>query len=245
MPPVTPMKIRKAFRALAYERDRRALLKGVAGSLEHSAVLRTLPSARTILDIGANKGQFILEAVKWHPEAKFFAFEPLSTERSLLEWVLHDLPRLTIYPFALGLEEGTVEFQVSASADSSSILDQTPLQSQLFPGTENVQRQSISVRRLDAVLDPATLAGPVICKIDVQGYELNVLRGFGGLLASIDYLIVELTNVPFYEGAPNSAEVIAFLASHGFNIMGMYNMYVPETLCLQCDVLFGKVERPE
>lgn len=243
MPPVTPMKLRKAFRALAYERDRRALLKGVVGSLEHSAVLRALPIARTILDIGANKGQFILEAVKWHPDAKFIAFEPLSTERSLLERVLHGLPQLTIYPFALGSEEGVVELQVSASADSSSILEQTPLQSTLFPGTQNVDRETISVRRFDRVLDAATLVGPVICKIDVQGYELNVLQGFGNLLDSIDYLIVELTNVPFYEGAPNSAEVIAFLAAQGFKIMGMYNMYMPETLCLQCDVLFSKTER--
>jgi hypothetical protein len=48
--------------------------------------------------------------------------------------------------------------------------------------------------------------------------------------------------VPFYEGAPNSAEVIAFLAARGFKIMGMYNMYMPEALCLQCDVLFSRTE---
>ncbi|HVX77243.1 MAG TPA: FkbM family methyltransferase [Bradyrhizobium sp.] len=217
------------------------MLQGVAGSLEHAAVLRSLPRAKTILDIGANKGQFVLEAIKWHPEATMLAFEPLGTERALMERVLKDLPRLTIYPIALGSDDSTAEIQVSASADSSSILEQTPLQSKFFPGTQGVGRASISVRRIDHVLDRAALTRPVICKIDVQGYELNVLQGFGDLLDEVDYLIIELTNIPFYEGAPNSAEVIAFLAARGFKIDGMYNMYVPGTLCLQSDILFSRI----
>jgi FkbM family methyltransferase len=234
------MKMRKAFRALAYARDRRALLRGVVASLEHAAVLRGFPLAGTILDIGANKGQFILEAIKWHPKANFIAFEPLSAGRAFMERVLVGLPRLTIYTIALGDEDATVQFHVSASLDSSSVLEQTPLQAQSFPGTQNLDRQEVPVRRLDHLLDRSALHAPVVCKIDVQGYELNVLRGFGNLLDTVDYLIMELTNVPFYEGAPNSAEVIAFLAVRGFQIHGIYDMYFQDGICLQADFLFAR-----
>lgn len=234
------MKIRKALRALLYARDRSALFYGVAASLEHSKVLRGFPTAGTILDIGANKGQFILEAVKWHPDANYIAFEPLATERTLMERALEGLPNLTIYPFVVGSVDAMASFHVSASADCSSILEQTPLQAQSFPGTQNAGRQDVSVRRLDHLLDRRTLPGPVICKIDVQGYELNVLRGFGDLLEVVDYLIVELTNVAFYKSAPNSAEVIAFLAKSEFQIMGIYDMYVKNGICLQADFVFGR-----
>ena len=98
----------------------------------------------------------------------------------------------------------------------------------------------IPVRRLDHVLDRSALTGPVICKIDVQGFELNVLRGFGELLDAVDYLIVELTNIPFYEGAPNSADVVSFLADRGFKILGIYAMYMQRGVSLQADFLFGR-----
>jgi FkbM family methyltransferase len=234
------IKLRKALRALGYARDRHALLRGVAASLEHSAVLRGLPPAGTIIDIGSNRGQFILEAIKWHPNSHFIAFEPLPEERALMERVLAGLPHLMVYPFALGDEDTTAQVHLSASADSSSILDQTSLQAQAFPGTENVGLQEVSVRRLDRILDRSSFISPVICKIDVQGYELNVLRGFGTVLEAVEYMIVELTNLPFYEGAPNSAEVIALLASSGFRLLGIYNMYEQHGICLQADFLFGR-----
>ena len=102
---MVPIKIMKAARALAHARDRRALLQGVVASYEHSAVLAGLPSASTIIDIGANKGQFVLEAIKWHPDAQYIIFEPLETERVVMARVLKGIARLTIYPIALGAEE--------------------------------------------------------------------------------------------------------------------------------------------
>jgi FkbM family methyltransferase len=233
-------KLRKAVRALGYRRDRRALLNGVAASLEHSRVLRKLPAAGTIIDIGSNRGQFILEAIKWHPDCRFFAFEPQSTERKVMERALAGISSLTVYSFALGEEGTTAQMHVSAAADSSSIFEQTALQSASFPRTQNVGREEVTVQRLDYLLDASMLSSPVICKIDVQGYELKALRGFGSLLSLIDYLIVEVSNVPFYKGAPNSAEVIAFLASNGFAIANIYNMYVKNDVCLQTDILFHR-----
>jgi FkbM family methyltransferase len=214
-------------------------LKGVAASLEHAVVLRKLPKAGTVLDIGANKGQFSLEAIKWHPNAKLIAFEPLESERASLEYALEGLD-IAVHPIALGEVDTTVQFNVSLSADCSSILEQTPLQAETFPGTERVGQVDVPVRRLDHVLESSALVKPVICKIDVQGYELSVLRGFGDLLNDVDYLIVELTNIPFYDGAPNSADVVAFLAARGFKMMGMYDMYTESNVALQADFIFGR-----
>jgi FkbM family methyltransferase len=237
---MVPIKIIKAARAFVHAQDRRALLQGVVASYEHSTVLAGLPSASTVIDIGANKGQFILEAIKWHPDAQYIAFEPLKTERAVMARVLKGIKHLTIHPIALGAAECRVPIYVSAAPDSSSVLRQAPLQSECFPGTHNIGLEEIVMRRCDVVIGRSQLRAPVVCKIDVQGYELNVLQGFGGLLQSVDYLIVELTNAQFYDGAPNSAEVIAFLAAHGFRVAGLYDMYIKDGICLQADFLFHR-----
>ncbi|PSO25965.1 hypothetical protein C7G41_28715 [Bradyrhizobium sp. MOS002] len=215
-------------------------MRGVAASFEHSHVLKKLPSAGTIIDVGANRGQFILEAIKWHRKANVIAFEPLASERSLLHYAMSGFSNLTVHGVALGDQDASAHFHVSSSADSSSLLEQTILQRKTFPGTENVGQLKVAVRRFDQIIDPATLTGPVICKIDVQGYELNVLRGFGEIVDDVDYWIIELTNRPFYRGAPNSADVIAYLAARGFGIMGIYNMFEQDGLGLQADFLFSR-----
>ena len=240
LPAMNWMKIRKAVRALSWARDRRALMYGTAASVEHFACLKQLSTVQTVLDIGANKGQFILEAIKWHPDARIIAFEPQGAERGVMTRVLAGVSGVTVYPFALGCEDSRVPFHISASPDSSSILRQTPLQAQSFPGTRNAAEEEVLVKRLDHVLDRSELIGPLLCKIDVQGYELNVLKGFGDLIDAVDYLIVELSNAPFYEDAPNSADVIAFLAARRFQIFAIYNMYMSGGLCLQADFLFAR-----
>lgn len=234
------LKIRKALRALLWSRDRYALLHGVAASLEHTAALKSLPPISTIIDIGANKGQFILEAIKWHPEARIIVFEPLSSERIVMERVLSGVRNLSIEPIALGSENRNSSFYVAGAADSSSLLKQTPLQSQAFPGTANVATESVVIKRLDSVLHAPMIASPVLCKVDVQGYELNVLKGFGDLIRAVDYLIIELSNAPFYDGASNSAEVIAFLAAEDFQILGIYNVYTKDGVGLQADFLLAR-----
>ncbi len=233
------IKIKKAIRALFWRRDLRALRYGVAASAEHSACLRRLKGIRTLVDIGANKGQFALEATKWH-DATVIAFEPLKHERGLVERIFSDRENFTVYPFALGSADGEIDFNVSAASDSSSVLDQTALQTDHFPATQNARKEKVAIRRLDHVIDKASLVHPALCKIDVQGYELVTLEGFGDLIASFDYLIVELSNVSFYAGAPNSAEVISHLAGRGFHIENIYNIYRKDGVCLQADFLFAR-----
>tara|TARA_R110000868_G_scaffold29049_2_gene108025 strand:+ start:11156 stop:11884 length:729 start_codon:yes stop_codon:yes gene_type:complete len=233
------LKIKKALRAFFWKRDLRALRHGVAASLEHSACLRRHTKIKTIVDIGANKGQFALEAVKWH-DATVIAFEPLKRERGLIELIFADRDRFTVHPFALGNTDGNVDFHVSAASDSSSVLDQTSLQTDHFPETQNKHVEKVEIRRLDQLVDKKDLVHPVLGKIDVQGFELSVLEGFGDLLKAFDYLIIELSNVSFYAGAPNSAVVISYLSSRGFHIENIYNMYQKDGVCLQADFLFAR-----
>lgn len=81
-------KIEKAGKSLSNPRFRRALWYGVAPSFEHLSMLRGLGTLKTIVDVGANVGQFALISHHVHPAAQIHSFEPLSRPREVFASVM-------------------------------------------------------------------------------------------------------------------------------------------------------------
>jgi len=209
----------KALRLLQSPLWRRALLRGVAATIEHDAVpLRR--DYRTILDVGANKGQFALYARHRFPNAEVHCFEPLADPRAALEALFRDDLHVQIHAIAVGAASGEAQIHVSRRDDSSSLLGISQLQSSRFPGTEEERIEEVAVIALDEVFAAADLPRPVLLKLDVQGYELEVLRGAEHLLDSIDTILVECSFDEFYEGQPLFDEIYRYLYDRGHRIVG-------------------------
>lgn len=209
-------KARKLARILGCARYRRALRWGVAAAVEHERLLRTL-NCKTVVDIGANRGQFALVAARCFPEARIIAFEPLPGPAEKFRRVFAGDRRVVLHQCALGAASGTAEMHVSGRDDSSSLLPITPLQSSMFPGTAECGRQTVQVQRLDEILTAADLEPPALLKLDVQGYELEALRGCGGLLRCFAHVYAECSFVEFYQGQALAEEVFGFLEGCGFD----------------------------
>jgi len=123
-------------------------------------------------------------------------------------------------PFAAGATNSHGEMYVTPASDSSSLLE---------PSHRNeVRRERVPTRRLDEVLNPNDLERPILLKADVQGYELEVLRGAERLLDRINDLVLELSFTELYRGQPLVSEVVCYLHDHGFRLCGVYNV-TPDT----------------
>lgn len=209
---------RKLVKAAALARTpryRRGLLAGVGAGIEHEALLRGM-NMRTVVDVGANKGQFALLALELFPQAAVHAFEPLAEPFArLVGWSGRER-RLTCRRLALADAAGPRMMHVSAQMDSSSLRAITRRQTAQFPGTHEVGVEHVTAARLDEVLTAADLVAPALLKIDVQGGELEVLRGAAGLLPHFDWIYVECSFFEFYEGQALADDVAAFLAAVGF-----------------------------
>jgi FkbM family methyltransferase len=217
-----------------------ALRAGVAASVEHGDV-DFRDDVRTVLDVGASRGQFAVFAANRWPEARLICFEPLPDARSRLERVV-PAGRADVHPVALGTEPGEVEMHVSARDDSSSLLPIGPGQTTAFPGTEEAGTQRVRVDVLENHVS-ADLARPVLLKIDVQGFELDVLEGAGGALAHIDELYVECSFLELYTGQALADEVVAFLRGRGFRLAGVYGVVRrADGTSVQADFLFRRVD---
>jgi FkbM family methyltransferase len=207
----------------------------VVPAVEHTDALSLL-SPKTIIDVGANKGQFSIVARHLFPDASIHAFEPLDAERGLCEALVAD-PIVT-YSTALSDENGSARFFVASRADSSSLYVPGKNQKAAY-GVESSSEAVVPVGRLDEVFQPWKLESPVLLKLDVQGAELQVLRGAERVLNLIDAIYCEVSFVELYERQPCAEEIAAFLAQAGFTLRGAYNLSRTEKFGpTQSDFLF-------
>ena len=231
-------KIAKLFHILAEPFFIKALLKGSAASAEHASVLETM-NCQTVVDIGANRGQFALITRKHFPEAKVFSFEPLKEPAAIFRKVFISDSKVKLHELAIGPYEKKTKIHVSRADDSSSLLPISPLQNNLYPGTAEKETRVIQAKPLDAILSEEDIKKPALLKIDVQGFEREVLQGCKSLLVSFSYIYVECSFVELYVGQSFAHEIIQFLDEAGFVLTGIHNLsYDRDGVAIQGDFLF-------
>lgn len=221
---------------------RRALItRRVAAGVEHTRVLRQLGSVHTVVDIGANRGQFALAARHCFPTARIVSFEPLPEPAAVYRAVFADDDRVVLVEAAVGPEAGESLIHISARDDSSSLLPITTRQNELFPGTAEAGTVAIPVGRLADHLTPERIEPPALLKLDVQGFELQALAGCEELLEHFNWVYVECSFVELYAGQALADEVIGWLRERRFALRGVYHLvYDREGRAVQGDFLFAR-----
>ena len=233
----TGLRIRKLKRLVGDRRYWRPLSRGVAASVEHND-LPFRPDHRTVLDVGASKGQFALFAQGRFPDAQILSFEPLAGPAATLRRVTGD--RVRVEAVALGSAAGSAEIHVSAQDDSSSLLPIGERQVREFPGTAMRSTATVEVATLDSVVS-GSLARPCLLKIDVQGLELEVLKGGREVLRQVDEALVECSFVELYDGQALADEVIAFMLENGLRLAGVHGMVLSDHVePVQADFMFRR-----
>ncbi len=198
-----------------------ALRRKVMPALEHGRLFESM-KVGSLLDVGANRGQFSLLVRHHFPDARIHAFEPLESEGRILQSVVSN--PLEYHPVALGASAGQATFYVTSRSDSSSLL-RPGADQETASGVTLKSSITVRVARLADALDLATLPKPILMKIDVQGGELDVLKGAGDTLAMVDAIYVEVSFVELYERQPLASEITAYLHTHGFGLRGVYNHF--------------------
>ena len=229
------MNFAKAFRAALNPRYWPALARAVVPTIEHAPALASLDPA-TVIDVGANKGQFSrFAACRW-PDATIVAFEPLPRPARKYLSVLGK--RATLFTCALGAEEGLLDMHVASRDDSSSLLSLGDRQKSLFRMDE-VATVPVEVHRLDKV-SAGRVTPPALLKIDVQGYEYEVIQGLGELIRKIEWIYVETSFVELYSGQRLHHEVATLLADLGYEQELEHNVMMDGAQKVQADILFRR-----
>lgn len=184
-----------------------------------SRLIRQGIQPRTVIDVGANIGQFTVAASRLFEDVAIHCFEPLPACLKMLRHNTRRLPRVLVYPVALGSSAGTGTFRVNSHSHSSSLLPLAEAHRLAFPLAREVQRIEVPVTTLDQAFARVELRPPVMLKLDVQGYEAETIRGGVNTLNRVDHVICEASLKPMYHGETLFLDLIGLMEASGFQFM--------------------------
>ncbi len=198
----------------------------------------SLPRPGTIYDIGANTGTWTCLAKSLFPTARVEAFEPLAVHfDGFRRWTAAWPGDIHLHACALGQAEGSATMHVMDFSDASSLLPATAeglSEFKIKPAAE----QTVPVIPLDVLVAREKIPPPDLLKLDVQGYELEVLRGAEGCLRHARAVLCEVSFQQFYAGQPLFPEVLAFLETRGFALHALGAGTPHGSPLVQTDALF-------
>ena len=169
-----------------------------------------------VIHIGAHFGEEAKDYID-NGITEMVFFEPLSESLKVLEenlsYIANDA-NVMIYPVALGNETKDVEMYVSNRDRMCSSILKPKVVLEQYPDITFDERETVEMMRLDDTdleFDKFNFLN-----IDVQGYELEVLKGGAKVLEGIDYIYTEINRAEVYENTPHVDELDTYLKPYGF-----------------------------
>lgn len=177
-------------------------------------------TGETVYDIGADQGIYTLFfARKVGPKGKVMTFEPnpISYSHVVTNVQLNKFAHVDVRNVAIGDTPGKLTFAFPAKDPGRGTADEL-IREQILkePGARAVE---VDVEALDSLIDTAGLPAPTFAKIDVEGFELQVLRGMSNTLKKQrPRLFIEIHGADMKAKIDNIRQVGAYLLNHGYKI---------------------------
>jgi FkbM family methyltransferase len=168
-----------------------------------------LADANVFWDVGAHSAMYTLVAAQAHPDLDIYCFEASKvTREEKLHPNVDDVDNVTVVPFGLADSPGTVLFQESGVGQTNNSLEQTTV------GPDEHDKIEIEAHSARSAVEELDIPAPDVVKLDIEGAEYTVLRGFDEeLLQGISMVIAELHHINTVDES-----TVPYLEDHGFDV---------------------------
>lgn len=192
---------------------------------QHRARLINNGRVSTVWDVGAHVGQYGARLLNNGYRGRIVSIEPSSTSFAQLAQRARNHPQWTVADVAVSDAAGERSLNLSANAQSSSLLPIRELHVAADPRSRYVGSQTVECTTLDFLQAKLATKAPFYLKLDIQGGELAALRGAAGVLSATRACEVELSLAELYDGQGSWQDVVAFLASAGFALCDIERVF--------------------
>jgi FkbM family methyltransferase len=195
----------------------------------------------TLLDVGANSGQYAGLIRELGFKGTIHSFEPTTAAFTFLDKKAKNDKTWHVHKLAVGSTPGEIEINISQNTFSSSILEIEALHVSSAPESRYISKETVKIDTIDNIIpeiikDPAS----VYLKIDTQGYEAEVLKGAEKNLPKIKCIQLEMSMVPLYKHEWLFEEMMDYLKKKNFALYTIepefYNTSTGQLL--QADAIF-------
>lgn len=182
---------------------------------------------KTIFDIGSRDGHQSVEFRNWFPEASITAFEANPYQAETLLDVIKG-KNINLELVCVGNANGTTTFNLSPSNIGAS--------SALKINDHRVSKEwhqheiSVPLIRIDDYCKKKSIPKVDLLWMDVQGFEIPVLEGFGNMLNDVSAICTEVELVQMYQGATLKKDLDEYLLKFGFVDLQVFHMCPPEAM---------------
>lgn len=190
---------------------------------------------RTILDLGAHRGDWSVLVHSIFPSADIFMVEANVDHANELKE--HDWAKGYETALLGDKEKRSVPYYASTSPynTGNSIFKE---QTQFF---DNCQVRNIPMITLDELVAKHKLKNIDFIKIDTQGSEMNILKGASKTLKNVEFILLETQNLEYNLGAPDTTDIMVFMKSLGYTLFDITELHhLPTGEMLGVDMIFAK-----
>jgi FkbM family methyltransferase len=189
-----------------------------------------------LVDVGSNTGSWAQTVRESGFGGRIISFEAHPWAAGAARIRAARDPDWNVHSVAVGSVTGTLALSMTEASEWSSVLAPA---SDSFQPTKAVTTTQVTVKRLDEVL--AGIDGRLFLKLDVQGYELEALRGASGIIDRVCAGKAEVLLRSVYVGQPTLIDFVGELESRGLHVVGFEHGYIEETGKERfVDVLFSR-----
>lgn len=189
------------------------------------------------LDCGANAGRWTRAFLDVYPDVRVLMVEPQGKMRPALDAVVAEYPEAAYWIGGVGGRDERRLFSLWPDTTGSTFLDKPD------PKAEAEGRQvQLEVRTVPSILRETGFPFPQFVKMDIQGLELDVLRGMETELPKVEVFLLECSLFRFLEAQPVAHEIIAWLAARGFPLydVGGYGRRPSDGALSHLDFVFAR-----
>ena len=196
-------------------------------------------NCQTILDVGANITEWSRMAKKIYPSANFCLIEPQIEMRERLEEFCKEFKNSVYFLAGAGAKTDILTLTVYDDLVGSSFLPEPDINL-----SESGKQREIQIITIDDLIDSSKIKLPELIKLDIQGYELEALKGATKTFGYTETYILEVSLFPFFNmpGVPLISEVINFMQERDYVVYdfpGFHRRPLDGALA-QCDICFVK-----
>lgn len=193
-----------------------------------------------VYDIGAAQGITAKCFAKLKQVSSVHAFEPIPSSYNLLVAGSRQFTKIDCHQIAIGNVSGEQTLYLNNWVNSSSLLSTSDLFRQEVAGVNTTNKIQIPVVKLDEYVQKKSLPIPHLIKIDVQGYEKEVIAGGVDTISKAKYCFMEMSFQSLYDGSPLFGDLYQIMVDLGFRLVGVSSPMIGKSgIPLQVDGLFA------
>lgn len=196
-----------------------------------------------VFDIGANKGQYATGIIDAGYTNQIVSFEPLTSAYGIIENESKKYKNWTVAPrCAIGSKNEEIEINISANSVSSTLLNMLDSHYEGAPDSKIIGKEKVQVYPLDELgATYSQSAKNIFLKIDVQGFEQEVLKGAQTMIDKAKGIEMEISLIPLYEKQDwLLPQILEYMDKKGFQLTSIVPAFTDNItgLVLQCNGIF-------